>query len=81
MPPHLVKEKNARDFANDFFMVSGMLQFKPQKNILNRIKHIYKAVANARNIYEDAKKKAIEKFKIDFSDLIEEEQVDLTDID
>lgn len=46
-----------------------------------RIKHIYKAVANARNIYEDAKKKAIEKFKIDFSDLIEEEQVDLTDID
>jgi hypothetical protein len=27
-----------------------------------RIKHIYKAVCNARNIYEDAKKKSIEKF-------------------
>ena len=45
-----------------------------------KIKHIYKAIVNARNVYEDAKKKAIEKFKIDFADLIEEEQVDLTDI-
>jgi len=44
-----------------------------------RIKHIYKAICNARNIYEDAKKKAIEKFKEDFSDLIREENVDLTD--
>ena len=46
-----------------------------------RIKHIYKAVCNARNVYEDAKKKAIEKFKIDFADLIKEENVDLTDTD
>ena len=44
-----------------------------------RIKHIYKAVCNARNIYEDAKKKSIEKFKIDFADLIREENVDLTE--
>ncbi|MGN1371062.1 MAG: AAA family ATPase [Candidatus Coprovivens sp.] len=44
-----------------------------------RIKHIYKAVCNARNVYEDAKKKAIEKFKIDFADLISEENVDLTE--
>ncbi len=44
-----------------------------------RIKHIYKAVCNARNIYEDAKKKAIEKFKIDFNDLIREENVDLSE--
>ena len=44
-----------------------------------RIKHVYKAVCNARNIYEDAKKKAIEKFKEDFDDLIREENVDLTE--
>jgi ATP-dependent Clp protease ATP-binding subunit ClpA len=44
-----------------------------------RIKHIYKAVCNARNVYEDAKKKSIEKFKIDFADLIREENVDLTE--
>ena len=45
-----------------------------------RIKHIYKAIVNARNVYEDAKKKAIEKFKVDFNDLIEEENVNLDDI-
>ena len=44
-----------------------------------RIKHIYKAICNARNVYPDAKKQAIEKFKVDFSDLIKEENVDLTD--
>ena len=44
-----------------------------------RIKHIYKAVCNARNVYEDAKRKSIEKFKVDFSDLINEENVDLTE--
>ena len=44
-----------------------------------RIKHVYKAICNARNIYEDAKKKAIEQFKVDFSDLIREENVDLTE--
>jgi len=44
-----------------------------------RIKHVYKAVCNARNVYEDAKIKAIEKFKIDFSDLIKEENVDLSE--
>jgi len=45
-----------------------------------RIKHIYKAVVNARNVYEDAKKKAIEKFKVDFKDLIDEEEVNLDDV-
>ncbi len=44
------------------------------------IKHFYKAIVNARNIYEDAKKKDIIKFKEDFKDLIEEENVDLKDI-
>lgn len=44
-----------------------------------RIKHIYKAVCNARNVYEDAKRKSIEKFKVDFADLIKEENVDLTE--
>ena len=46
-----------------------------------RIKHIYKAICNARNVYEDAKQKAITKFINDFNDLITEEHVDLTDID
>ena len=45
-----------------------------------KIKHIYKAICNAKNIYEDAKKKEIEKFKIEFADLIKEEQVDLNAI-
>jgi len=46
-----------------------------------KIKHVYKAICNARNVYEDAKRKAIAQFKIDFDDLIKEEQVDLTDTD
>lgn len=45
-----------------------------------KTKHFYKAICNARNIYEDAKKKEIERFKIEFADLIKEENVDLTDI-
>lgn len=38
-----------------------------------RIKHFYKAVENARNIYEDAKVKEIARFKEEFKDLIEKE--------
>ena len=38
-----------------------------------RIKHVYEAVVNARNIYEDAKQKEIIRFKEVFKDLIEEE--------
>ena len=45
------------------------------------IKHIYKAVVNAKNIYPDAKEKAIAQFIIDFQDLITEENVNLRDID
>lgn len=41
------------------------------------IKHIYKAICNARNVYEDVKKKEIERFKIEFADIIREENVDL----
>ena len=45
------------------------------------IKHFYKAVCNAKNIYEDAKKKEIERFKIEFADIIKNEGVDLNDKD
>lgn len=45
-----------------------------------KIKHIYKAICNARNVYEDAKIKAIAKFKEDFKDLISEENVNLDEI-
>ncbi len=38
-----------------------------------RIKHFYKAIENARNIYEDAKVKEIAKFKQEFKELIEKE--------
>lgn len=46
-----------------------------------KTKHFYKAICNARNIYEDAKKKEIERFKIEFADLIKEENVDLNDME
>ena len=43
------------------------------------MKHIYKAICNAKNIYEDVKKKEIERFKVEFKDLIDEEHVDLNE--
>ena len=39
------------------------------------IRHIYKAVVNAKNIYPDAKEKAIIQFKEEFNDLIKEENI------
>jgi ATP-dependent Clp protease ATP-binding subunit ClpA len=45
-----------------------------------KMKHIYKAIVNARNIYDDAKKKEIEKFKIAFKDLLDEEKVNLEEV-
>ena len=42
-----------------------------------KIKHVYKAICNAKNIYEDVKKKEIERFKVEFKDLITEENVNL----
>lgn len=44
-----------------------------------RLKHFYKAICNAKSIYEDSKKKEIERFKIEFKDLIEAEDLDLND--
>ena len=44
-----------------------------------KMKHIYKAIANANNIYPDAKKKEVEKFKEEFKDMLNAENVDLTD--
>ena len=48
-------------------------------NIVN-IGHVYKAVANAKSIYEDAKKKEIIRFKEVFEDIIREEQINLDEI-
>lgn len=45
-----------------------------------RLKHVYKAIVNAKNIYEDAKEKAVKQFQIDFADLIIEENLNLSDI-
>lgn len=38
-----------------------------------KVKHFYRAVCNARNIYEDAKQKEIARFKEEFKDLIDQE--------
>ena len=46
-----------------------------------KCKHFYKAVCNARNIYEDAKVKEIARFKEEFKDLIMEENVDLNEVE
>ena len=42
-----------------------------------KLKHFYKAICNAKNIYEDVKKKEIERFKVEFKDIIAEENVNL----
>ncbi len=45
--------------------------YENQKEV--KIRHIYQAVCNAKNIYEDVKLKEMERFKVVFADLIEEE--------
>jgi len=45
-----------------------------------RIKHFYKAVCNAKNIYPDTLKKEIARFKVEFKTMLEDEEVDLDDI-
>lgn len=45
-----------------------------------KLKHFYKAICRTKVVYEDAKVKEIERFKVLFKDLIEEEQVDLNDM-
>ena len=42
-----------------------------------RIKHFYKAICNAKNVYEDVIVKEKEKFKVQFADLIRNENVNL----
>ena len=44
------------------------------------LKHFYKAICNAKNIYEDAKVKEIARFKEEFKDMIAQENVNLDDI-
>lgn len=50
-----------------------------ENNKIVRLKHFYKAICNARNIYDDAKVKEIERFKEEFHDMIVAEGVDLND--
>ena len=45
------------------------------------IKDFYKAICNAKNVYEDVKVKEIENFKVQFNDLIDAEGVNLDDKD
>ncbi len=46
-----------------------------------KTKHFYKAICNAKSIYDDVKIKEIERFKETFSDLIVAENVNLNDKD
>ncbi len=43
-------------------------------------KHFYKAICNAKSVYEDVKIKEIERFKVEFADLISSEGVNLKDM-
>lgn len=45
-----------------------------------KLEHFYKAIKNAKNIYEDVKIKEIERFKKEFADLITSESLDLEKI-
>lgn len=45
-----------------------------------KLKHFYKAICRTKVVYEDAKVKEIERFKVLFKDIIEEEQVDLNEM-
>jgi len=45
-----------------------------------KIKHFYKAIKRTKVVYEDAKIKEIERFKVLFKDLLTEENVDLNEI-
>jgi len=44
-----------------------------------KIKHFYKAIKRTKVVYEDSKLKEIERFKVLFKDLINEENVDLSE--
>ena len=50
-------------------------QFENSKEV--KIGHVYEAIKNARNVYEDAKVKEIERFKEVFKDLIAEENLQI----
>ncbi len=50
-----------------------------ENNKVVRLKHFYKAICNAKNIYEDAKVKEIERFKTEFAEMIVAEGVNLED--
>lgn len=61
-------------------IVSNALTYALYDNKKNvTLKHFYKAICNAKNIYEDARVKEIERFKIEFQDIIREEGVDLNE--
>ena len=51
--------------------------FENEKEV--KMKHIYKAIVNANNIYPDAKAKDLARFKEEFKDMLEVENVDLSE--
>ena len=62
-------------------LISSAFSYAVFENALEvKMKHIYKAIVNANNIYPDAKKKEIERFKVEFKDMLDAENVDLNEI-
>lgn len=61
-------------------IVSNALTYALYDNTkIVKLSHFYKAICNAKNIYEDAKIKEIARFKDVFADMILDEGLDLTD--
>lgn len=50
-----------------------------ENNRIVQLKHFYKAICNAKSIYEDARIKEIERFKTEFKEMIIAENVDLSE--
>ena len=44
------------------------------------IKHFYEAICNAKNIYEDSRKKEVERFKLEFKDLFISEGININNL-
>ena len=45
-----------------------------------KMRHIYQAIANCKNVYEDSKKKDMARFKVEFADILREENTNLDEV-
>ena len=45
-----------------------------------KMRHIYQAIDNCKNVYEDSKKKDMARFKVEFADILREENTNLDEV-